>query len=125
MYGGDREEQGSRGSGAGMCAFIHAVDFEHLCRETDNGETPFAPVERPGSTKSVKTERRKGTSEREEAEAQMEPGLAPTPTTAPGQTPAPCSSDKGLPAHLRCMLPPKEDTNAGQLHSLESLVKRI
>ena len=97
MYGGDREEQGSRGSGAGMCAFIHAVDFEHLCRETDNGETPSVPVKPPGSIKSVKTERRKGTSEREAAEAQSESGLTPTLTGGPGQDTAPCSSDDGLP----------------------------
>ena len=126
---------------AGMCAFIHVEDFEPLCQRVGNGDTPLTPERHFGALSEPLfgaahhrdahgEERSKGASAATGkvrsviATAIPEPSAKQTRSANPGtgaSSPAP-EAKTGLPDHLRCMMPPQEDTSTAQRRSLESLI---
>jgi len=142
--GGEESDDGEcPGKPSGMCAFVHILDYESLCESVGIDEAPLPPGKHPGALSdpvvgvvhphpsAEKTERDEGTPDAtgngktaatepqprasKQASGPADPGLG---ASAPKS-----ESGDGLPKHLRCMMPPKEDTTYAQERSLESLVK--
>ena len=124
-----------------MCAFVHTLDYESLCQSVGIDETPLPPGKHPGASLdpvigvvhshpfAEMSERDKGTPDAtgngKTAATAPQPRAtkqASGPSDSGLGASAPKSGD-GLPKHLRCMMPPKEDTTYAQERSLESLVK--